>query len=280
MERRGMISVLILTRDEESNLPRCLRSVAWSDDVVVFDSFSTDRTLEIARAAGARVVQREFDDERCQREAALRVTFKYPWVYNPDADEVTPDDLALEMQRAVADRARPEVAYRMRFKTMFMGRWIKHSSLYPTWVVRLFRPERVRFERTINLRYVVDGAEGKLQGHFEHYSFNNGLNAWFEKHNRYSWHEALENIKALRESRLEWRDGLTFDPVRRRRFLKDLSLRLPFRPTSRFVYMYFLRRGFLDGWAGWTYCRLLAMYEQMIVLKMRELERREAGLGT
>jgi glycosyltransferase involved in cell wall biosynthesis len=274
-----MISVLILTRNEEATLPACLAAVQWSDDIVVFDSFSTDGTVEIAKAAGARVFQRAFDNEREQRAASLQLEFKHRWVYNPDADELTPPALREEMLRIAADATRQEVAYRVRFKTMFCGRWIKHSSLYPTWVVRLFQPEKLGFERSINLRYLVDGPEGRLENHFEHYTFSKGLNAWFEKHNRYSWCEAVESLKSLGQKRPLWHDLLGSDLVARRRALKELSFRLPCRPQLRFFYMYFLRLGFLDGAAGYTYCRLAALYESMIVLKMIELQRREAGLS-
>lgn len=272
-----MISVLILTLNEEENLPACLEAVKWSDDIVVFDSFSTDRTVEIARAAGARVIQRRFDNERDHRAAALQVEFKNAWVYNPDADEITTPELRDEMLRVVNDTSRKEVAYRVRFKNMFMGRWLRHSSLYPTWVMRLFRPEKLSFERTINLRYVADGPEGRLDSHFEHYSFNKGLNAWFEKHNRYSWHEAEESLKSLSCGSFNWCNLFAAEPATRRRAQKELSFRLPCRPLLRFLYMFIWKRGFLDGWAGFTYCRLLTIYEYMIVLKMRELRLREQG---
>ena len=272
------ISVLILTLNEEAMLPACLEAVKWSDDIIVFDSFSTDRTVEIAKAAGARVLQRAFDNEKDHRTASLQLAFKYPWVYNPDADEVTTPELMDEMLRVVADPARSPVAYRVRFKTMFFGRWIRHSSLYPTWVVRLFRPEKISFERSINLRYVVEGLEGRLENHFEHLSFNKGINAWFEKHNRYSYQEAMESLKSLSAHRLEWTQLFHRDSVVRRRALKELSFRLPFRPVLRFLYMYFFRLGFLDGRAGLDYCRLLTIYEQMIVFKMNEIRRRDQGL--
>jgi glycosyltransferase involved in cell wall biosynthesis len=274
-----MISVLILTFNEELNLPACLAGLKWCNDLIVFDSFSTDRTVEIAQAAGARVVQRRFDTEKAHRTAAVQLDFKYPWVYNPDADEVTTPELRGEMLRLVADPARQEVAYRVRFKTMFGGRWIKHSSLYPTWVVRLFQPKHLSFERSINLRYIVNGPEGKLNSHFEHYSFNKGIDAWFEKHNRYSAQEALETLKSLDVNKFEWRELLNRNPILRRRALKELSFRVPFRPALRFLYMYFGRLGVLDGLEGLTYCRLLSIYEQMIVLKMKEIRRRKRGLA-
>lgn len=274
------ISILILTQNEEVNLPSCLDSVKWSDDIVVLDSGSTDRTVEIAEAAGARIFVRPFDNERDHRTFSLReISFKYPWVYNPDADEITPNELRNEMLAAVADHSRPEVAFRVRFKSMFMGKWIRHSSLYPTWVMRLFRPEKIRFARTINLEYLADGPVGYLRSHFIHNGFNKGFNAWFEKHNKYSNQEALEAIMHISQSHVDWGGLIAFgDAVRRRRALKHLSFRLPFRPTLRFLYMYLFRLGFLDGWPGFTYCRLMSIYEYMIVLKMKEIKRRGKGL--
>jgi len=273
-----MISVLILTYNEEVNLPSCLASLTWSDDVVVFDSFSSDRTVEIARAAGARVVQRAFDNERNQRTESLQVGFKHPWVYNPDADEITPPELRDEMLQVVGDPRRPEAAYRVRFRVMFLGKWIRNSSLYPTWVVRLFRPEKVRFERDINLRYVIDGREGRLRHHFLHYSFRKGLSEWFRKHNRYSDAEAREAVKALRAGGLDWRGLLSIDAVRRRAALKDLSFRVPFRAMLIFVYLMLVRGGLFDGPAGWTYCRMRAYYEFLIGIKVREHQMRERGI--
>ncbi len=272
-----MISVLILTLNEEANLPACLESVKWSDDIIVFDSFSTDRTVEIARAAGAQVFQRAFDNEREQRKDSLRLPFKYPWVYNPDADEITTPELRDEILKVIADPVRPEVAYRVRFKTMFHGRWIRRSSLYPTWVVRLFQPDKISFERTVNLRCLAHGLEGRLQNHFEHRTFNKGIAAWLDKHNHYSSQEAAESLRSLSSPSFKWGDLFSRAPVLRRRALKELSFRLPLRPLLRFFYMYFFRLGFLDGRPGLDYCLLLSMYEGMIVLKMREIRQMRAA---
>jgi glycosyltransferase involved in cell wall biosynthesis len=274
------ISVLILTLNEEVNLPACLASVAWSDDIVVLDSYSTDSTVELAQSLGARVYQRRFDSERNQRTFGLQeIPFKHPWVYIPDADEITPPALRDEMLSTVATPERPQVAFRIRRKDFFMGRWLRHSSLYPTWFVRLVRPKTVCFEREINLRVVVNGQVGFLENHLVHYSFNKGLGAWYDKHNRYSFLEAQEALRSLNNGTVDW-SGLFSrnDAVRRRAALKDLSFRLPLRPTCRFLYMYLIRRGCLDGWAGYMYCRLLAAYEYMIVVKMAELRRRNQGL--
>lgn len=273
------ISVLIMTLNEERNLPACLASLDWCDDIVVLDSYSTDRTVDIARAAGARVYQREHDSESGQRTYGLKeIAYKHPWVYTPDADEITPPDLRDEMMAIARDPTRPETAFRIRYKNMFMGRWIKHSSLYPTWITRLVRPDRVRYEREAHSRCLTDGPEGRLQSHFIHYSFNKGLTAWYEKHNRYSSSEARETVVSLGTKRMPWRDIASAVPEVRRRALKELSMRLPFRPAARFFYMFVLRGGFLDGREGYHYCRLLAAYEYMIVIKTEELRRRQSGL--
>jgi hypothetical protein len=155
---------------------------------------------------------------------------------------------------------------------------VRHCSTYPVWVYRFFRPERIRWRRRVNPVPVIEGEEGRLQGHFLHYSFNKGLSAWFEKHNRYSQQEAEEGCGVSGNGSLQWKDLFSSDAMRRRRTLKHLSFRLPFRPTLHFGYRYFWRLGFLDGRAGFTFCRMMAMYEYMMVLKMEEIRRRRQGL--
>ncbi len=273
------VSVLIMTINEEENLPACLASLDWCDDIVVLDCFSSDRTVEIARAAGARVVQHAYESELAQRAYGLsRIAYRHPWLYTPDADEITPPDLRDEMLAIAMDPARPEAFFRARYKNMFMGRWIKHASLYPTWVTRLIHVDRARWERDVHCKCVGDGPEGKLEAHFIHYSFNKGLHAWLDKHNRYSTVEAGIALQRPADEKIGWSGLLGRQAAERRRVLKNISYRLPFRSTLRFLYMYVLRRGFLDGWQGYAYCKLLAAYEFMIVLKTRELRRRARGL--
>lgn len=273
-----MISSLILTYNEEANLPACLKSLAWCDDIVVVDSFSTDRTVEIAKRFGARVFHRKFDNERNQRTASLQLPFRHQWVYNPDADEITPPRLRDEMLAAVSNpKKQSEVAYRVRFRAMFMGKWIKHSSLYPTWVIRLFKPGSVSFERDINLRYIIDGKVGRLHCHFDHFSFNKGIAFWWEKHNTYSTMEAREAIKVIGSGAIDWVGLFSFDHLRRRKALKELSFRFPYRSTLILLYLLIVKRGALDGPAGWTYCRMRAYYELLIAAKTTELQRLAAG---
>jgi glycosyltransferase involved in cell wall biosynthesis len=268
-----VISALVLTLNEEVNIARCLRSLTWCDDVVVLDSYSTDRTIEIARSFNARVVQRSFDNwSNHQNWANQNISFKHPWVYYSDADEVIPVDLRNEMLDVVSRADDSCAAYRLRYRNFFRGRWIRHCGIYPVWVTRLFRPQRIKWERLVNPVASVDGAVGNLKGHFEHYSFSKGMSAWFQKHNHYSDYEALETIRSLSGDQIDWRKLLPHvNSAERRLTLKKLSFRLPGRPLLRFVYMYLVRLGFLDGLPGLHYCILLSIYEYMIVLKVREI---------
>jgi len=271
------VSVLILTLNEEANLPGCLESVAWSDDVVVFDSFSTDRTVEIAKAAGARVVQRRFDNWSAHQNWAVEnIGFRHSWVFYIDADERCDATLASELQ-ALETSGDGHCTYRVRRKDHFMGRWLKHAQLYPTWITRVFRPENIRYARLVNPVARVDGQVGTLSGHLIHYPFSHGIRHWYARHNDYS---DMEAIDLAREASEQARISGVFsrDATERRRALKQVAYRVPCRPLLMYLYLLLVRRGFLDGVPGLTYCRLRAMYEYMIDLKVRELRRREKGL--
>jgi hypothetical protein len=158
-----------------------------------------------------------------------------------------------------------------------MGRWLKHAQLYPTWLVRLFRPRRIHYERLVNPVAVVDGPTGALDGHILHYPFSHGVSHWIARHNRYSDMEAIEALKAHR-GRPSFGALGSRDPNVRRRALKEVFSRLPGRPAVKFFYYYAWRRGFLDGRAGLTYALLQAIYEYMIACKTVELERRDKNL--
>jgi glycosyltransferase involved in cell wall biosynthesis len=276
--RMNSISVLILSLNEEANLGDCLQSCAWCDDIVVFDSYSTDRTPEIAKAKGARFIQRRFDNYAAQRTAALNeVEFRHPWVLMVDADERTPPELVAEMQRAVVETDPDTALFRMRRKDFFLGRWMRRCSGYPTWFGRLVRPGRVRVERDVNEEYITDGKVQHLQSHLFHYPFNNGIASWYERHNRYSSMEALAKIRS-RSATASFKSVFSPDPIERRRAMKLFLYRVPMRPTIVFIYLYFIRLGILDGRAGLAFSRMRASYEMFIDLKVLEAERRQLGL--
>lgn len=271
------ISTIILTLNEEDNLPRCLSSLVWCQDVVVLDSFSTDRTLEVAESFGARVFQRQFDDYATQRNFGLNeIAYQNPWVLMIDADEKVPSDLVPELTEK-ANTTGDICIYRLRRKDYFLGRWIRRSSGYPTWFGRLIKIGHVRVERAINEEYNTDGEIGFLQGHLHHYPFNKGFASWIDKHNRYSTMEADLICKGelafpvLSES-------MSKDPAKRRRAVKALIYRMPFRPLLMFLALYVIRRGFLDGKAGLIFCLLRSYYEFMINCKVEEMTLRQREL--
>jgi glycosyltransferase involved in cell wall biosynthesis len=271
------ISIFILTLNEEQNVGQCLDSVADFDDVVVLDSFSTDRTIEFAKAKGAHVVQREFDNWAAHQNWAMaNLVFKHKWVFYLDADERMTPELRDEILAIAANEDEIRRGFSVGRTNYFMGRTISHC--YPAVpIMRFFQPRYIRYERLVNPIAFVDGKTGHLQHRFIHYNFSKGLTEWFEKHNKYSLSEAKEGLRAMREQNA-CVSLFSKDPALKRVALKNIALRLPGRPFAKFIYLYIFRMGFLDGRAGFTYCILQSIYEYLIDLKMWELKRTEKGL--
>lgn len=270
-----MISVVVLTYNEIENIERCLASLAWSDDVLVVDSGSTDGTPALAERLGARVLRREFDDFAGQRNYALdHGGLKHDFVLHIDADEVVTPELLREMQDIVrTDGAL--LGYRVPSRLMMMGQWLKHSGMYPSYQVRFGSRQHLRFhmvghgQREVLLHKDV----GTLKGDLIHYNFSKGISDWLIKHARYARDEAASAVREPNRER--WRDVIaTRDTVERRRILKALSQRMPFRPLARFIYVYLIRRGFLDGRAGLRYALLIALYQWAIDINREELRDR------
>jgi glycosyltransferase involved in cell wall biosynthesis len=269
-----MISVLVLTLNEEVNIAECLGSVAWADDVLVLDSGSEDATVEIAKENGARVMYRPFDNFASQRNYGLEEgNLRYDWVLHLDADErVTPDlrDVLQKKARHAAMRA-----YRVPSKLMFRGTWLKYSGMYPTYQVRFGRRDALTFQQVGHGQRSELSPDrlGTIDEPLLHYAFSKGVADWVERHNLYSNDEAKHALEACNRS-INWSGVVSGDAQLRRRALKDLSYRLPFRPLLRFLYVYVGQLGFLDGRPGFDYAMLLAFYEYMIGLKRREKMRR------
>ena len=266
------ISVLILTKNEQKDLPECLESVAWSDDIVVYDSFSTDDTVQIAERFGARVVQRSFDNWAAHQNWGLRnIRFTHSWVFYMDADERMTRDLADNIQLAVREAA-DQVAFRVQRRDFFMSTWLKHVQSSPLYL-RLFRPEKMRYERLVNPLSIADGPIGSVSGYLDHFPFSKGINHWLDRHNAYSTFEARQIMENRRtHTAFSFMKAFSAADFHERRFhQKELFYRVPWRPVVKFLLLYVGKRGFLDGRAGLTYAMLQAMYEYMIVLKVREL---------
>ena len=267
------ISVLILTRNEERDLPGALASVAWSDDVHVFDSQSTDSTEAIARAAGAHFHVRAFDDYATHRNAAFALPFRHPWLFLLDADERPTPELAEEMQRVVAEAPANTAGFRLRRRDFLFGTWLKHAQISPFYI-RLVRPERARYTRAINEVLEVDGPVAELLHPLDHFPFSKGIAHWIAKHNTYSTMEAELIVRQQGLNHPSLRTALRHPDFHTRRLhQKALFYRLPGRPLIKWCYMVFLRGAILDGAAGITYATLQSIYEYMIVLKTKELRR-------
>ena len=268
-----MFSIYILTYNEELDIAACIESAQLSDDVIVVDSISSDRTVEIAAHYPVQIVQHAFESHGRQRTWMLKeVPTKYEWVYILEADERMTPELFAECLEAI--QTSEYVGYYVAERVMFMNRWIRYCTQYPRYQLRLFHKDKVWFSDYGHTeREVCDGLTSFLKETYPHYTCSKGLTRWIEKHNRYSTDEAVETLHQLEAGTVNWRTLLWGrSEVERRRALKDLSLRLPGRPIVRFIYMYVLLGGFLDGKAGFTWCTLQAFYEYLILLKVWELK--------
>ncbi|MEB3215319.1 MAG: glycosyltransferase family 2 protein [Nostocales cyanobacterium 94392] len=268
-----MITVYILTYNEELDIAACIESAMVSDDIIVVDSISRDRTVEIASKYPVRVVEHAFESHGKQRTWMLEnISPKYDWVYILEADERMTPELFAECVEATKN---PDyIGYYAAERVMFMNTWIRHSTQYPRYQLRLFRHGKVWFtDYGHTEREVCEGNTSFLKETYPHYTSGKGLSRWIDKHNRYSTDEARETLYQLEKGNVHWRDLLFGKTeVERRRALKNLSLRMPGRPLLRFFYMYFLLGGCLDGRAGFAWCTLQAFYEYLIVLKVWEMK--------
>ena len=270
-----MFSVLVLTLNEERNLPRCLASATGCDDLVVLDSGSTDDTAAVARAAGARVFTRPFDNFAGQRNYAQRtIAFRHPWVFHLDADEQFTPELLAECRACAAGPVADLDGYLVAPKMLWQGRWIPHCTDFPAYQARFVRaPEFVFVEVGHGQRESPAMQLGRLQTSYLHDLSAGGEAEWLAKHRRYARAEAAHHLQAGAGGERLWPGLFARAPLRRRRALKRLSYALPARPALRFLYQYFLRGGFLDGAAGLQYCRLLARYEGFTADALRQLRR-------
>jgi glycosyltransferase involved in cell wall biosynthesis len=267
------VSAMVFTLDEEIHLPSCLAALAWTDDVIVVDSFSRDRTAEIARAAGARLFQHAFEGFGKQRMWALENTRpKYEWILILDADERVTPELAREMAERVPSAAASIGAYRLKRRFHMWGRWLRYSSLYPTWVVRLVRMGRVRYvNRGHAETQEVEGETHELAHDLIDENLK-GIDEWFERQNRYSTREAEYELQQ-EATPFRLGDLASGDPLARRAALKRMAANMPLRPLAYFLYSYVLRGGFLEGRDGLVFCMMKSEYQRMVVAKKHDRRR-------
>jgi len=293
------ISVLIPVKNEETNLAACLRSVAWADEVFVVDSQSTDDTIRIAERLGANIVQFYYRGSWPKKKnwALSHLPFRNEWILILDADERITRDLRDEMAEAIQRSGYD--GYFINRKFIFLGRWIKHCGWYPSWNLRLFKHKLGRYEylgagtedirsgdNEVHEHVIIQGKAGYLRHDMLHEDFRD-LFHWIERHNRYSSWEA-KVYQHLRTAAFPktLKTNLFGEPLQRKRFLKRLWIYVPCKPFIKFVVMYVFMLGFLDGKAGYYFCRLHSHHEFNIQAKQYEVRfqnrlngRHSAGIG-
>ena len=265
------LTIIVLTLNEEIDLPRCLASLVGFGELVVVDSGSTDQTKEIASSHNVTFLEHPFEAFGAQRNWALdQLPSKSPddWIMFLDADEVATHDFRLAVEQAIANAPIDVSGFFCCWKMLLNGVWLKNSDNFPKWQVRLIRNQCLRF---IDVGH--GQKEGTVIGRLEflrepylHFGFSKGWTAWIDRHNRYATLEAAERERY----KAKWADVLVTNPSKRNKALKLLLGRLPAWPLVRFLFTFLLRGGFLEGKAGLSYCLMLAYYELIIQLKMQE----------
>ncbi|OGC82509.1 MAG: hypothetical protein A2W07_01875 [candidate division Zixibacteria bacterium RBG_16_43_9] len=221
------ISAIVITYNEEKNIQRCLESLSWADEIVVVDSFSQDRTKDIASSFTDKIFDLEWQGFGKQKEIA-RTKASYDWVLSVDADEVVSEKLREEI-KSVINKNDSSDGYYIPRRSNFLGRWIKHSGWYPDYVLRLFRKHQTRFDDSpVHEKLILDGKAGFLRNEIRHYT-DPDISHYLLKMDKYT---TLSAKKLLAEG-------------------KSLTLfDLLFRPMAIFFKMYLFKSGFLDGWQG------------------------------
>jgi glycosyltransferase involved in cell wall biosynthesis len=242
------LSVFIIALNQEANIGECLESVRFADDLVVVDTGSTDRTVELARAYTDRVLTAPWEGFGRTKNYALDQT-RGEWVFSLDTDERVPPALKEEIMAVVWGDG-PLAGYRVPRKNYFCGRWIRHLGWYPDYTLRLFRRGLGRFrDREVHEEVEVAGPVGVLQHPLEHYSYRS-VSEYVTRMDRYARLAAVELAKRGR---------------------RPFPGELVFRPFFTFLHLYVLRRGFLEGATGYDLAVLMSMYKFLKYYYLREL---------
>jgi len=272
------VSFLIPTLNEEKNIRCALDSVNWTAEVFIIDSFSQDKTLEIAQEyPNVKVYQHKFENYAAQKNWALdNLPFLKEWIFILDADERITPELKEEIIKITNDKNIKENGFYVNRRFIFLGRWIKHCGWYPSWNSRLFRKGKAHYEeRAVNEHMIIEGEVGYLKNDMLHEN-HKGIFDWLEKHNRYSSLEAKEIYGVLHNKKeTGLKSSFSGNSVERKRaFRERIMPKLPIFliPLLRFSQMYFLRLGILDGYAGFVFCILQAIQEFHTSIKLKELE--------
>lgn len=269
-----MISTIILTKNEELDLPVCLSSLHWCDDIHVLDSGSSDRTLEIADQFNARIWSHRFESFGKQRNYALNnLTLKYNWILFLDADEVSTTEFHKAILKAVKTADSEIAGFYLCWKMILEGTWLKRCDHFPKWQFRLLRKGRATFTD-----FGHGQKEGNVSGKIEyiqepylHYSFSKGWADWIDRQNKYSNLEAFSR----HYHRPPFRNMFNKHASVRNPALKSWFTKLPGWPLLRFIHAYVLNLGFVEGRPGFIFCANLAYNEFLIQIKISEIKKKE-----
>jgi len=266
-----MISVIILTKNEEKDLPTCLNGLKWCDDIHVLDSGSTDNTLDIVLFSPAKLWHHSFESFGKQRNYALNyISLKYDWILFLDADEVSTNQFQKAIFQAVENADDNVAGFYLCWKMMLDGTWLKNCDNFPKWQFRLLRKGRATF-RDFGHGQKEDLVQGEIKYIKEpyiHYGFSKGWRHWIDRHNIYSSNEA----KARFENCPPIRDIFNSHDSIRNPALKSWLTKLPGWPLLRFIQAYIWNFGFIEGLPGFIYCINMAYYEFLIKIKIEELK--------
>ncbi|MDA1261923.1 MAG: glycosyltransferase family 2 protein [Planctomycetota bacterium] len=271
MDSKSNIVAVILTKNEEINIERCIESVQFCKDVVVLDSGSTDHTAEIAVRLGAKVfvhIQPPPFKISEQRNWILdQYPFQNEWILYIDADEVVPKPLSNELTR-IADSDSKITHYLLTPRYLFLGKWLKRTIGYPNWHARFMKYGSTRFAGGVWEHFTSTAKSGQIQQPYDHYANSKGISDWLARHDRYSSWDAAVTLAFLNSG------DETLLRTKRKLGLRKFAARLwLLRPSGRFVHTYILRLGFLEGWQALVFSLLYAFYELMVVVKIIELKR-------
>lgn len=263
-----MLSIVILTKNEEKDLPKCLDSLTWCDDVHVLDSGSSDRTLEIAFNKGAKISSNPFKSFGQQRNYALDNLKLNDWILFLDADEVVTLEFKSSLLQVIQKAGEEVAGFYCCWKMILYGKWLKHCDNFPKWQFRLMRKGRARFTDFGHGQKEdkVDGEILYLKEPYLHYGFSKGWFMWIERHNKYSTQEAIARV----DNRPPIKQIFSKDSSYRNPALKSWLSRMPGWPFLRFFHAYVLNLGFTEGVPGFIYCINMSYYEFLIQIKMRE----------
>lgn len=270
------LTAIILTMNEESDIANCINSIEnLAKRIVVIDSGSSDKTVEIARALGADVYFHEFENYATQFNWGLDNTeIKTKWVLRIDADEQFTPELCSEVERECLKHAEDNVnGMRINQRVFFLNRWLKHGDVYPFQKLLIFKHGIGRIEnRNIDEHTVLSSGESiQLEHDAEHYAIKN-IHGWIHKHNWYATRAAMDYFEQIDDSTIE---DVSAGTMRTKRKQRALYYKFPifFRPFILFFYRYFIKGGFLDGKPGFIYHIMLNFwYRELVDAKIYEHE--------